>query len=79
MVKDPAEPPISVWRTYLVANEWNELQTARRTNVTFVLFVLGWLLAGERLENAATAIPDLEDLGDGHHNIALRFANTTWW
>ena len=24
--KDSSEPPISVWRTYLVANEWNELQ-----------------------------------------------------
>ena len=32
-----------------------------------------------KLENVATAVPDLEDRNDGHHNIALRFANTTWW
>ncbi|KAH8065036.1 hypothetical protein JL722_1932 [Aureococcus anophagefferens] len=71
--------PVSIWRTLFVANEWNELQTVRRTNVTFILFLLGWLLVGEQLENAATAVPDLEDLADGHANMALRFASTTWW
>ena len=30
--KEAGEPPISVWRTYLVANEWNELQTRRKTH-----------------------------------------------
>ena len=32
-----------------------------------------------KLENVATAVPDLEDRNDGHHNNALRFAKTTWW
>ena len=36
--------PVSVWRTYLVANEWNELQTRRRTHlgaqVILVVFIL---------------------------------------
>lgn len=29
--------PVSAWRTLLVANEWNELQTARFTCPTFTL------------------------------------------
>lgn len=46
--RDPA--PVSIWRTYFVANEWNEIQTTRKINPTFqvmaVLFFLevplGW-------------------------------------
>jgi meckelin len=38
------EMAVSVWRTYLVANEWNELQTARKINhslqIVLVIFVL---------------------------------------
>lgn len=30
--------PVSMWRTYFVANEWNELQTIRNINPTFQLF-----------------------------------------
>ncbi|KAG7470031.1 hypothetical protein MATL_G00135210 [Megalops atlanticus] len=36
--------PVSIWRTYFVANEWNEIQTTRRINPAFqvaaVLFFL---------------------------------------
>ncbi|MBN3315291.1 MKS3 protein, partial [Atractosteus spatula] len=36
--------PVSIWRTYFVANEWNEIQTIRRINPAFqvsaVLFFL---------------------------------------
>lgn len=28
---------VSIWRTYFVANEWNEIQTIRKTNVFFQL------------------------------------------
>lgn len=41
--KTPA-PTVSIWRTYFVANEWNEIQTIRKINPTFqiisVLFFL---------------------------------------
>lgn len=41
--KAPA-PTVSIWRTYFVANEWNEIQTIRKINPTFqiisVLFFL---------------------------------------
>ncbi|XP_035382507.1 meckelin isoform X2 [Electrophorus electricus] len=42
-VKTPASP-VSIWRTYFVANEWNEIQTIRKISPTFqvvsVLFFL---------------------------------------
>ncbi|KAM6171620.1 meckelin isoform 1-T1 [Erethizon dorsatum] len=39
-----ATVPVSVWRTYFVANEWNEIQTVRKINPLFqVLTVLFFL------------------------------------
>lgn len=36
--------PVSIWRTYFVANEWNEIQTIRKINPTFqVIAVLFFL------------------------------------
>lgn len=30
---------VSIWRTYLVANEWNEIQATRRTSIAVQLLV----------------------------------------
>lgn len=39
-----AAVPVSIWRTYFVANEWNEIQTVRKINPLFqVLTVLFFL------------------------------------
>ena len=77
---DPKNPnPVSAWRTIFVANEWTELQTLRRTSTHFVLFWMGFFLVGLGLEHNATSQPNLGDRTPGHHNIVLRFANTTWW
>uniref|UniRef100_A0A8C8ASK5 Transmembrane protein 67 n=1 Tax=Otus sunia TaxID=257818 RepID=A0A8C8ASK5_9STRI len=39
-----AAAPVSIWRTYLIANEWNEIQTVRKINPLFqVLAVLFFL------------------------------------
>ena len=27
-----SETPVSIWRTYFIANEWNEIQTTRKIN-----------------------------------------------
>jgi len=35
---------VSVWRTYFVANEYHEIQTFRRINVSFQLFFVLFLL-----------------------------------
>ena len=37
--------PVSIWRTLFVANEWNEMQTMRKTNLHFVLMVLAFALS----------------------------------
>lgn len=39
-----AAAPVSIWRTYFIANEWNEIQTVRKINPVFqVLAVLFFL------------------------------------
>uniref|UniRef100_A0A8D0HDF1 Transmembrane protein 67 n=1 Tax=Sphenodon punctatus TaxID=8508 RepID=A0A8D0HDF1_SPHPU len=39
-----APAPVSIWRTYFIANEWNEIQTVRKINALFqVLAVLFFL------------------------------------
>ena len=73
------EGGVSVWRTILVANEWNEMQSYRRTDIRFSLFFIVFFLLGLKLENNATQTPDLEDVSSGKLNIVLRFASTTWW
>ncbi len=33
----PTRVPVSIWRTYFVANEWNEIQSLRKINHTLLL------------------------------------------
>jgi len=70
---------VSVWRTILVANEWNEMQTLRKTDLRFTLFMLGFVLLGVNEEYNATHQPSLVDKSQGHLNVLLRFANTSFY
>lgn len=70
---------VSVWRTILIANEWNELSNTRRTDIRFTLFFMGFFLLGMDLQYNATQQPDLNDKTPGEINVVLQFANTTWW
>lgn len=36
----PDTQKISIWRTYFVANEWNEIQTLRKTSLSLQLLVV---------------------------------------
>lgn len=36
----PESQKVSIWRTYFVANEWNEIQTLRKTSLTLQLLVV---------------------------------------
>ena len=38
------EMAVSVWRTYLVANEWNELQTLRKTHLALQVVIVVFIL-----------------------------------
>jgi meckelin len=71
--------PISVWRTLFAANEWNELQTTRKTNVSATLLLLAFLLRGCSLEYLGVARPNISDLSKGEFNLIIRFWNTTFW
>ncbi|KAK3890444.1 hypothetical protein Pcinc_005601 [Petrolisthes cinctipes] len=51
------EQPISIWRTYFLANEWNEIQTHRKINVSFQLLVTLLFLKVIGFENLASADP----------------------
>ncbi|CAF2915951.1 unnamed protein product [Rotaria sp. Silwood2] len=48
---------VSIWRTYFVANEFQEIQTFRRVSVIFQLFFVLFLLKVINLENVATMEP----------------------
>eukprot|EP00191_Tetraselmis_sp_GSL018_P009876 CAMPEP_0177615986 /NCGR_PEP_ID=MMETSP0419_2-20121207/23841_1 /TAXON_ID=582737 /ORGANISM="Tetraselmis sp., Strain GSL018" /LENGTH=849 /DNA_ID=CAMNT_0019113867 /DNA_START=777 /DNA_END=3326 /DNA_ORIENTATION=- len=56
------EAPISCWRTIFTANEWNELQTLRKTSLEFTMFMVVLLLEGIGLQNGAEVNPDAGDI-----------------
>lgn len=75
-----ASHSISVWRSILVANEWAEMQTMRKTDIKFTLFFLALILIGSpNLQFAATTQPVLSDLTPGGTNIILRFTVSTFF
>lgn len=87
----PQSAPVSIWRTILVANEWNELQTTRRSSLMLTLISVLFLLYGCSLRDVALPIPrvqmkyyDSSNAGlptdsENTLNPALRFANVAWW
>lgn len=75
------ELPVSIWRTYFVANEWNEIQTFRRINPVFQYFAAIFFLSVVGFGNVATMDPrndfDLRDSDVVYHapmSSILRFA-----
>ncbi|VIO94856.1 MGC26979 protein, putative [Brugia malayi] len=66
---DIAQPVI--WRTYLVANEWNELQDYRKTSVGLQMITMIALLNWLKLENWAAITPGLST------NIPVSTKSTT--
>ncbi|KAG7387290.1 hypothetical protein PHYPSEUDO_014469 [Phytophthora pseudosyringae] len=89
----PTQAPISVWRMILVVNEWNKLQTVRKTSLRFTLLVVLFLLYGCNLRMLSLPVPRAQmqyvtftatasstDAADHQLNPYLRFANVSiWW
>ncbi|RLN94281.1 hypothetical protein BBJ28_00007679 [Nothophytophthora sp. Chile5] len=88
----PTQAPISVWRMILVTNEWNELQTVRKTSLRFTLVAVLFLLYGCDLQSLALPIPRAQrpyvavstaavssQATDLQLNLYLRFANVSFW
>ncbi|XP_041798443.1 meckelin [Chelmon rostratus] len=53
--RDPS--PVSIWRTYFVANEWNEIQTKRKINPTFQIMAVLFFLEVLGFSNLALRDP----------------------
>ena len=51
------EAPVSIWRTYFVANEWNEIQTCRKINSILQIFAVLFFLEVVGFGNLATRDP----------------------
>jgi len=49
--------PGTIWRTYFVANEWNEIQTTRQINPIFQYFAAVFFLSVIGFGNIATMDP----------------------
>ncbi|XP_078488655.1 meckelin-like [Ciona intestinalis] len=78
-----AEGKVSIWRTFFIANEWNEIQTCRKLSVPLQLFLVVLFLEvigfkSLALENPTTAINTVvtssSDLYIPPYNSILRFA-----
>lgn len=77
--------PVSIWRTYFVANEWNEIQTIRKLNPTFQIMAVLFFLEVLGFSNLALRDPwpTLERPPDSYtpsYSLILRYglASTLW-
>ncbi|XP_011696383.1 PREDICTED: meckelin [Wasmannia auropunctata] len=73
--------PISVWRTYYIANEWYKLLTRRRINVALQSIYTLCLLQIFDLKSWMLAIPDSTIAGrstEAENNFTLQFAICTF-
>lgn len=58
------DAPISAWRTLFAANEWNEIQTIRRTHTSFQLMIVIYFLIVVGFENLSKNNPSLSLTAD---------------
>ncbi|XP_071959676.1 meckelin-like [Antedon mediterranea] len=78
----PTSNPVSIWRTYFVANEWNEIQTSRRSSPLFQICCVLFFLKVVGLENLCTydiyssTTPDTTEYISEDSKV-LRFAMAT--
>ena len=75
-----SDAPVSIWRTLFIANEWNEIQTIRKTNTELQIFLVLFFLKVAGFEYLSTTDPfsrysasaDNEYIGE--FSQVLRFA-----
>ncbi|KAG7282199.1 hypothetical protein CRUP_034946 [Coryphaenoides rupestris] len=77
--------PVSIWRTYFVANEWNEIQTIRKISPTFQVMAVLFFLEVLGFSNLALRDPwsALERSPQAYtppYSLTLRYglASTLW-
>lgn len=74
--------PVSIWRTYFVANEWNEIQSLRKMSPTLVLMTVVFFLEAVGIKHLAEEAPTghvtvSDERYSAPHSRALRFALAT--
>ncbi|TNN75672.1 Meckelin [Liparis tanakae] len=81
--RDPS--PVSIWRTYFVANEWNEIQTIRKISPTFQIIAVLFFLEVLGFSNLALRdpMPTLQRSSQAYtpsYSLMLRYglAATLW-
>lgn len=72
---------VPMWRLLLVADLWNKMQARRRSNITFSLVFIGFVMTGLGQNQNAIPRPKFQYSGidvnnNNNNNIALDFANT---
>ncbi|XP_041101457.1 meckelin-like isoform X2 [Polyodon spathula] len=77
-----APAPVSIWRTYFVANEWNELQTIRKISPVFQIFAVLFFLEVVGFSNLALMDPSSDLRRDPQSyqapwNLILRYGVAT--
>ncbi|XP_029672859.1 meckelin [Formica exsecta] len=73
--------PISVWRTYFVANEWCKLQTRRKINVALQSIYTLCILQIFDLESSMLAVPEstaVNKSSEADNNFILQYAICTF-
>lgn len=66
LMKSTEAEPVVVWRTYLIANEWNELQQYRKSSLALQVIVMILLMEYFQFKNYALMEPEFDRNG---HNI----------
>lgn len=80
-----ATVPVSIWRTYFVANEWNEIQTVRKINPLFQVLTTLFFLEVVGFKNLALMDPSsslsrsLSDYTAPYSRILRYAVATTIW
>lgn len=66
--------PVSIWRTYFVVNEWNELQSIRRVNNTLVIVMVLLFAQVIGLERLAERDPSSNVTFDPNNRYSAPFS-----
>ena len=76
----PTWTPVSVWRTILAVNEWNDLQVTRGTSLEMTIIIMLFLLDGLSWKYIANNQPLLSNLSTaGDLNPLLNFWNVAFF
>uniref|UniRef100_A0A183BTN8 Meckelin n=1 Tax=Globodera pallida TaxID=36090 RepID=A0A183BTN8_GLOPA len=69
-----AQNSVVIWRTYLIANEWNELQLYRKTRLSVQLLTALFLLDGMEFGNFAKLQPGSPKVGQPSEIVETRMS-----